>query len=123
MKYKRYIGKGHCAFQSMLFCKINRLAYSKKIDKYDITSRTRIITMDIIESESASSMEKMLLFAYFYHIKKGDNFSESEYNYYKKLIIAFGKKKLMEIMQYFNSKDGCVGIKEDSNNFRIVYFT
>ena len=121
--YKRYIGYGLTAKEALLFCKVNRLAYSKKISKYDITSRTRIILMNNIENESASSMEKILLFAYFYSINNNNDFTESEYSNYKKLIIAFGKEKLNNILDLFSSKDGCVGIKEDDNSFRIIYFT
>ena len=123
MKYKRYIGNGKNAFQCLQFCKLNRLAYSKKIDKHDITSRTKIVNMEVLQNENASSMEKMLLFAYFYHSKNGKNFSESEYKYFKKFIIAFGKKNLYEIFENFASKTSCVGIKEDETHYRIIYFS
>jgi hypothetical protein len=121
--YKRYISQGNNAKESMIFCKVNRLAYSKRIDKHDITSRTRIILMDTIDNHNGASMEKMILFAYFYNIKN-NNFSETEYKYYKKLIIAYGKNKLNNILEHFSSKDGCVGIKEedDENKYRIIYF-
>jgi len=121
--YKRYIGTGFTARQALLFCKVNRLAYSKKINKHDITSRTRIILMDIIDNETAASMEKMLIFAYFYNIKNNNDFSEAEYKFFKKLIIAYGKQKLNSIFDNFSSKDGCVAIKEEENKYRIVYFT
>ena len=61
--YKRYISNGDTAKQAMLFCKVNRLAYSKKLNKHDITSRTNIIQLDSINDETAANMEKMLLFA------------------------------------------------------------
>jgi hypothetical protein len=121
--YKRYLGTGFTARQALLFCKVNRLAYSKKINKHDITSRTRIILMDVIDNETAECMEKMLLFSYFYNIKNNNDFSESEYNQYKKLIIAYGKQKLNSIFENFSSKDGCVAIKDNDNKYRIVYFT
>ena len=121
--YKRYIGLGINPKEALLFCKVNRLAYSKKFDKHDITSRTRIILLETIGDESAATMEKYLLFAYFYNRKSKDSFTESEYKYYKKLIIACGKKKLEEIFEYFSSTDACVGIKEDDTHYRIVYFT
>ena len=121
--YKRYISNGDTAKQAMLFCKVNRLAYSKKLNKHDITSRTNIIQLDSINDETAANMEKMLLFAYFYYIKNNNDFSEAEYKYYKKLIVALGKKKLHDILDNFSSKTGCVGIKEDEDKYRIVYFS
>ena len=121
--YKRYIGYGTTAKESLLFCKMNRLAYSKKINKFDITSRTNIIFMDTIKNETDASMEQMLIFAYFYNLKKNNDFSETEYKYYKKLIIAFGKAKLNKIFENFSSTDSCIGIKHDHKTFRIIYFT
>ena len=120
--YKRYIGNGDTPKQALIFCKVNRLAYSKEINKTDITSRTRIILMNSIDNESAASMEKMLLFAYFYNLKNNVDFSESEYMYYKKLIIAFGKNTLLKIIEIFSSSDGCVAIKEAEHKYRIIYF-
>lgn len=121
--YKRYICNGDTAKQAMLFCKVNRLAYSKKINKQDITSRTSIIQLDNIDNESGANMERMLLFAYFFYIKNNNGFSDAEYKYYKKLTIALGRKKLHEILDNFSSKTSCVGIKEAENKYRIVYFT
>ena len=121
--YKRYIGTGINVKEALLLCKVNRLAYSKNFDDYDITSRTRIILMDIIENETAANMEKMLLFAYFYKIHKNKELSTSENKYYKKLKNAYGKKNLNEILDNFCSKEGCIGIKETVNKYRIIYFT
>ena len=121
--YKRYIGHGNTVKEALMFCKINRLAYTKKIKKHDITSRTNIILMDTINDESASNMEKILLFAYFYSIKKDDDLGESEYKYYNKLIIAFGKEKLNLILKNFSSSSSCVGVKQADKKFRIIYFT
>ena len=121
--YKRYIGRGINAKEALLFCRVNRLAYSKKFDDYDITSRTKIILMELIDNETASNMERMLLFAYFYKINKNNEFSKSENKYYKKLKEAYGKKNLNEILDNFCSKEGCVGIKEAENKYRIIYFT
>lgn len=121
--YKRYIGRGVNAKEALLFCRVNRLAYSKKFDEYDITSRTKIILLEIIDNETAANMEKMLLFTYFYKINKNNELSKSENKCYKKLKEAYGKKKLNEILDYFCSKEGCVGIKESTNKYRIIYFT
>ena len=121
--YKRYIGCGVNAKEALLFCRVNRLAYSKKFDDYDITSRTKIILMELIDNETASNMEKMILFAYFYKRNRNTDFSNNENKYYKKLKTACGKKKLNEILDNFCSKEGCVGIKEAENKYRIIYFT
>jgi hypothetical protein len=121
--YKRYIGHGNTVNEALMFCKINRLAFTKKIKKHDITSRTTIILMDTINNETASNMEKILLFAYFYSIKKDDDLGASEYKYYKKLLISFGKEKLTRIFTNFSSSSSCVGIKQDDKKFRIIYFT
>lgn len=123
--YKRYVGHGLNVNQALLFCRVNRLAYSKKISKNDITSRTNITLMENIDYATASRMEQMLIFAYSYKNKanNGTEFTETEYEYYKKLVIAFGNQKLNEIFTSFNSKNSCVGIKEDDEHYRIIYFT
>lgn len=120
--YKRYIGSGETPKQALISLKINRLGYSKKLDKNDITSRTSILFVNNIDNCSAATMEKMLLFAYFYHNKSGSNFSESEYNYYKKLIIAFGKNNVNNIFSSFCSKNSCIALLESENKYRIIYF-
>jgi len=123
--YKRYVGHGLNVNQALLFCRVNRLAYYKKISKNDITSRTNITLMENIDNATASRMEQMLIFAYSYKnkTKNGQEFSDSEYEYYKKLVIAFGNQKLNEIFTSFNSMNSCVGIKEDEEHYRIIYFT
>jgi hypothetical protein len=123
--YKRYVGYGINVNQALLFCRVNRLAYSKKISKNDITSRTNITLMENIDNATASRMEQILILAYSYKnkTKNGTEFTESEYEYYKKLTIAFGIRKLNELFSSFNSKNSCVGIKEDDEHYRIIYFT
>ena len=121
--YKRYIGYGNTPKQALIFSKINRLGHSKKLDKKNITSRTSIKFVENIDSCSAATMEKILLFGYFYHNKNGCDFSESEYNNYKKLVIAFGRTNVHDIFDSFCSKNSCIALLEEENKYRIIYFT
>jgi hypothetical protein len=121
--FKRYIGCGNTPNQCLIFLKINRLGYSKIINKNDITSRTSILFVDNINNCSASIMEQILIFGYLYYTKNGINFSDTEYNHYKKLIIAFGKNNLNNIFNNFCSTNSCIALLESDNQYRIIYFT
>ena len=77
--YKRYVGYGLNVNQALLFCRVNRLAYSKNISKNDITSRTNITLMENIDYATTSRMEQMLIFSYSYKNKanNGTEFTET----------------------------------------------
>ena len=62
--YKRYICYGKTHHEALLTGRINKLGYKKKIDKYDLTSRTTCVYIDNVDKHTASQMELLIIFAY-----------------------------------------------------------
>jgi len=124
--YHRYIGRGDNAKSAFLFCRVNTLGHTKKLDDHNMTSRTCVYFVDNIDGVSGAKMEQMLIFAYSYscNIDKPTRIpTNSEYAYYKKLIIYFGKKKYNKIMDNFQSNYSCIGLKEQDGIYRFIYYS
>ena len=124
--YFRYTSPGDNAKEALLYCRINKLGHTHKIDKHNITSRTDVCFVENIDGLSASKMEQLLLFAYAHdNIKDKQEriVTETEYNSHKKLIIYFGKTKYNIIMKNMKSKNSCIGLKENNRLYRFVYYS
>jgi hypothetical protein len=123
--YHRYIGRGDNAKSAFLFCRVNTLGHTKNLDGDNITSRTSVYFVDNIDGVSGAKMEQMILFAYSCNIDNNPTRipTNSEYAYYKKLIIYFGNKKYNKIMKNFKSSNSCIGLKEQDGIYRFIYYS
>ena len=124
--YYRYISRGDNVKSALLYCRVNKLGHTHKIDKHNITSRTEVCFVENIDGLSAAKMEQLLLFAFSHNNIKDKQkriVTETEYNAYKKLIIYFGKVKYNNIMKNMRSKTSCIGLKENTDRYRFVYYS
>jgi len=113
--YKRYICYGKTHHEALLTGRINKLGYKKKIDKYDLTSRTTCVYIDNVDKHTASQMELLIIFAYLN--SKNNNKS------YDILLNTYGKETLETIFMNYRSDTSCIAFRENELEYRIIYFT
>ena len=118
--YGRYIGFGENVNQAFLYCRINQMGHDGCIKYKKISFKTETMIIDKIKGYSASHMELLISFGYKY-FKDKNNFSNTEYDSYKKLIVFFGKDKLYEIFGYYTNDRKCLALKEANYTYRFIY--
>tara|TARA_B100001057_G_C22763680_1_gene916855 strand:+ start:511 stop:891 length:381 start_codon:yes stop_codon:yes gene_type:complete len=124
--YGRYIGFGSNVNQALLYCRINQMGHDGYINKNKISNKTNVMIIDKLPSTAGEHMEMQLFFGYKYHLYLNDNtieYSNTEYNSYKKLVVFFGKDKLNEIYEFYTGSKKCLALKEKEFVYRFMYLS
>ena len=124
MSYYSVIGIGDTSQKALLFARINQIGFNRGIKDGTISKKTKCYEISLPRDMDYRELIKIIYMGYNYYLhqnKKREEFSESEYQSYKKLIIFYGKTDLIKIMSLFENTrcntSLCINIDETRYQF------